>query len=650
MQKIKVEDWNAQDEGSPSDFDPEPGDTLVWPDGEHRRLGRPSMLIGRSRAYKIVDAKGDVYDAMVGNEAKLYDRDKGAGHAGDPDQDGEALVILTHAEARRAFDREKRVRYRRKTKTKGDKSESNDNTTSKETDMSEDSKKTEPKFTSVSVMYVQDPKDRSIKLPVDPDGRKMTYGQARSWLTKIEEEETRSFAFSYRFKDWYPFDAMWAVYRAMVENYGFAHVADFRIETFFGVMKKPPSSITIDVARGVKRQIPWGPVEVNGLSVPLTPAIDFHNGLPCLTLSAEIRNNERQACDELMRAAERMLETSSIYRGKAVEVDFTVFNPKDIKYDEQRAPKFIDTDVREHDLILPKHVTDQLDFALWTPIRNAQLCRDHKIPLRRGTLLSGKYGVGKSLASQVTAMLCEKNGWTFLYLRDLKQLAQALVFAKRYEPCVVFAEDINRIVDGDRDAEMDKLFNVVDGIDRKNDEVMIVFTTNEVDTIHAGMLRPGRIDSIVTITPPDAEAVKRLVRHYGRDLLASDADLDMVGELLAGQIPAIIREAVEKAKIASIRDAVAGQPLRVTSEHLVIAAHQMLAHAELLKEAPAAKPDLVVLGEAIGTIIADGIRRRVIGFDHDDGQTDGETVSRGLPTHLLDEAGRPNGKRTHTAE
>jgi transitional endoplasmic reticulum ATPase len=459
-------------------------------------------------------------------------------------------------------------------------------------------KKDEIKFTNVSVQFVDDPNSKAIQLP-----NGMTYKEGRHWLQKIEEEETRTFQFQYKFTGWSPLDAMWAAYRALSELHGFVHVGDF--QSWFG--PTPPSMITIEIDYGETQQMPWGPIEVSGFSSPLVPSLDLVEGHPTLVFSATIRNNERSVADKLMKRTEKFLLEASIYRGKAIEADFEVVNPRDFRFDPTKAPKFWDTSkTRLDELILSKQVERLIRTNIWTPIRKTEQARQHQIPLRRTTLLAGNYGVGKTLGARATAKIAQENGWTFLYLRNLSQIKAALYFAKKYQPCVIFAEDINRITAGKRDAEMDELFNVIDGIDRKNDEVMLVFTTNDIKEIHPGMIRPGRIDTVITVTPPDADAAERLVRLYGRDLIDPAADLKQVGIKLTGQIPAIIREAVERSKLAAIEDNNGG-PLVVSAEHLDIAADQMLEHAEFLKEPEPDAPDMEVLGTAIGNTIAHGL-------------------------------------------
>jgi len=95
----------------------------------------------------------------------------------------------------------------------------------------------------------------------------------------------------------------------------------------------------------------------------------------------------------------------------------------------------------------------------------------------------------------------------------------------------------------------------VDGIAHKDQEVIIVLTTNHVEKINAAMLRPGRLDAVISVTPPDSEAVQRLVTIYARGILnCSEPVMQEIGDKLQGHIPAVIREVVERAKLISINN------------------------------------------------------------------------------------------------
>jgi transitional endoplasmic reticulum ATPase len=181
------------------------------------------------------------------------------------------------------------------------------------------------------------------------------------------------------------------------------------------------------------------------------------------------------------------------------------------------------------------------------------------VPLKRGILLEGRYGTGKTLTAHRLAQICVQNGWTFLYVEDVRDLDMAVAFAKLYQPCVLFAEDVDRTMpNGPRTPEIDKILNTLDGVESKHLEVMTVLTTNHVGGIHSGFLRPGRIDTVIPILAPDDGAMLRLVRHYGKtkDGIAivegTDAEIIAAVKGLKGSNAAFVQEAVERAKLSAI--------------------------------------------------------------------------------------------------
>jgi transitional endoplasmic reticulum ATPase len=129
-------------------------------------------------------------------------------------------------------------------------------------------------------------------------------------------------------------------------------------------------------------------------------------------------------------------------------------------------------------------------------------------------------------------------------------------------------------------------------VDTKDSQIMLVMTTNHLDKVPPVLMRPGRIDTFIHFDTPNAATVHKLVEFYafdvqsGRSLLAPDIDWVRVGEALAGSIPAVIREVVERSKLGGIRR----YPLYLTTEDLVIAAAQMRYHAELSAPSKTVEP------------------------------------------------------------
>jgi hypothetical protein len=189
-----------------------------------------------------------------------------------------------------------------------------------------------------------------------------------------------------------------------------------------------------------------------------------------------------------------------------------------------------------------------------------------------------------TLTATVTALKGVKSGFTFLYLESVLDLEKGLQLASQYAPAIVFAEDIDRVLEGDRSLDMDTLLNIMDGCDTKGGEVVTVFTTNHVENINPALLRMGRLDSLVEVKPPDATSAIKLVRLYGRDLFAQNADFTEVGKVLAGRIPAFIREVTERAKIAAIFRLKGGNiEGQVKVDDLLAAAEAMKNHANMLE-------------------------------------------------------------------
>jgi transitional endoplasmic reticulum ATPase len=216
-------------------------------------------------------------------------------------------------------------------------------------------------------------------------------------------------------------------------------------------------------------------------------------------------------------------------------------------------------------------------------------------------LLEGPYGTGKSLTAAMVARVCEENNVTFILLDKVQGLKTALELAVRFGRSVVFAEDIDRVT-SERDERANDIINVIDGVISKNSEIMTILTTNHVDKIEPVILRPGRLDAIISLTPPDAETVKKLIRYYAGSLISKNQNLSKSGEELAGQIPATIREAVERAKLGMI-----GRNAETLSDDDVYkAARTMKNHLNLLNRKKPAKTNSYTLAESLRDVVQFG--------------------------------------------
>lgn len=410
----------------------------------------------------------------------------------------------------------------------------------------------------------------------------------------------------------YPLDALLALQRAMKAKYGWTSINPSM--GFFG--PRPPAMIAVAInAAGDTVSVPWGKMSIPGIEGQLQPSVAFDaNKQPQLKLGGTIKKRSLDEVSALAAAARKEMKKSSIYKGKAIRMDFTMEeddygNPQ---FDPQiHVPQFLRLNgVKRSDLVFRAEVEWEIQTSIFTPIENIEQLRSMGTPFRRGILAAGPYGVGKTLLANVTAKLCEENGITFIYLARTSDISQARAFAAQYAPAVIFAEDVDSILSGeDRDEDVNNVLNTIDGIEGKHDEVMIIFSTNHPERINRALLRPGRIDDVIAIVPPDALAVERLIRMYARETLPKTADLSAVGTALAGAIPAAVREVVERAKLAAVPKMLKGR-IQITVEDLLLSAKSMKNHLDMLNEKPVvddAHRQLDLLGTAIGQAMAGGL-------------------------------------------
>jgi transitional endoplasmic reticulum ATPase len=189
------------------------------------------------------------------------------------------------------------------------------------------------------------------------------------------------------------------------------------------------------------------------------------------------------------------LRANSIFKGKAINSDFTFM---DLRYfDPSRR------------VVYSQNEQIKLGGEVFAPIVATRQWLADGGRLKRGALLYGGYGTGKSLTMMYVAKLCERNGWTFVNVKDGTSVKRALEFAMRYQPAVVAIEDIDRSTGRERTDSVNDIIDKFDNVVTKGSEVMVIMTTNHKENISPAMLRPGRIDSIIEMGILDPQAGRR---------------------------------------------------------------------------------------------------------------------------------------------
>lgn len=402
--------------------------------------------------------------------------------------------------------------------------------------------------------------------------QEMTVEDAIELLKRRRDYLQETVSFNETF-DVFPWDGAFALDVVLRRTFGWSPGEP--IHTMFG--KQPPQMVTIDVDYKKKATVPWGQFSIPGHEGRLATGTSRNkDGRVVFQLTATVLRKSEEVVKRIFAEISKELERNSIYKGKAIKMRF-----RDDQGDalEMPEPQFMDAkNVDDTFLVYSAPVQAAIETNLFTPITRVKDCVANGITVKRGVLLGGTYGTGKTLAAQVASRYAVENGITYIYVTRADELADAVGFAKQYQSpaSVVFCEDIDRVMAGDRSVGMDEVLNIIDGIDSKNNNIIVVLTTNELDSINPAMLRPGRLDAVIEVEAPDGPAVEKLLRIYGGKSVNPKTSLALVGLELAGTIPAVIAEVVKRAKLAQLKLEKPGEKIKELSEQALLEAAQTM--------------------------------------------------------------------------
>ncbi|MCE8423916.1 MAG: CDC48 family AAA ATPase [Candidatus Methanoperedens sp.] len=211
------------------------------------------------------------------------------------------------------------------------------------------------------------------------------------------------------------------------------------------------------------------------------------------------------------------------------------------------------------------------------PLKYPELFKHMIAKPPKGILLYGAPGTGKTLLAKAVATESEANfisvkGPEFLSKwvgESEKAVRETFRKAKQAAPCVIFFDEIDSIAPSRgtgsdshvTERVVSQLLSEIDGIEELHN-ITIIAATNRPDIIDQALIRPGRLDRLVNVTPPDENSRIEIFKiHFGNKPLGNDVDIKKLSEDTEGFTGADIALICNEATMLAIREYVnSGKP------------------------------------------------------------------------------------------
>src|SRR5215210_1701004 len=188
----------------------------------------------------------------------------------------------------------------------------------------------------------------------------------------------------------------------------------------------------------------------------------------------------------------------------------------------------------------------------------------------KGILLYGPPGTGKTLLAKAVAHASRANFYSqsaSAFVEMFAGLGAARIRklfeeARKNEPAIVFIDELDAVgtartghgFNREQDQTLNQLLVELDGFSNR-DQVVVMGASNRLQDLDAALLRPGRFDRQILVSPPDLTGREDILNVHTRGKpLAADVDLTVIARQTAGLTGADLANIANEAAIFAGRE------------------------------------------------------------------------------------------------
>ncbi|MGH7639792.1 MAG: AAA family ATPase [Candidatus Dormibacteria bacterium] len=310
------------------------------------------------------------------------------------------------------------------------------------------------------------------------------------------------------------------------------------------------------------------------IALLLRSADDRHGPDTVVALDALCADTE--VAERVIAEVRRSALDHNVFRGQVVSFAGQVFGPR------RASLRFVPRPhLTREGLVLPPGMLEEVEGQVVGVARHSERLRALGLHLKRGLLLHGPPGTGKTHTVRYLLSQLREHTVVIVSGDTIHLVGQACSIARALQPALVVVEDVDLVADarGQHPGQHPLLFlllNEMDGLDEDVD-VTFLLTTNRADILEPALAaRPGRVDLAVEIPLPDEECRRRLIQLYRGGLELEPGAAEELAAGTEGVAASFIKELLRRAALTAAESSAEDGALRVGSEQARAARERLL--------------------------------------------------------------------------